>query len=96
MRTRKHTYRFTHEGKEYTRTTHRVYTHAVVLYVDSRYIPGEGFKRERCTPYVNSVAYSSSAVLAHKAIKRWHCHGVILELEQPGSGTEGGERATAE
>lgn len=82
-RAKKHTYRFTHNGVEHTRTTHRVYTHAIVLSMDSRYIPGGYGKTEACEPYVKEVAYSSSAQLAQKAIKRWHCKGEILELTQP-------------
>lgn len=32
---REHTYTFSHDGKTYTRTTKRIYTHAVVCYRNS-------------------------------------------------------------
>lgn len=81
----KHTYRFTYDGQEYTRTTHRVYTHAIVLYMNSRYIASGNGKRESCEPYVAEVSFSSSLALAQTAMKKWHCHSVIVELEQPAS-----------
>jgi hypothetical protein len=83
-----HTYRFTHDGHEFTRTTKKVYTHAVLLYVNVELVSPEGPREWRpCVPYVSRVHYCGSAELARKAsvIEKGcvsYCKSEIVELVQ--------------
>jgi hypothetical protein len=92
MATTAHTYRFTHDGHEYTRTTKRTYTHAVVFYTNAKLVGREdstGRIWQDCPPYASGkVAYCSSYALAYKASQIPAgvvsvCGSEIIELAQP-------------
>ena len=88
MATKSHTYRFTHEGHEYTRTTKRTYTHAVLHYRTTAFVTtGTNYRLVPCAPYVAEVTYCGSYALALKASTKWvpkvYCKSVIVELAQP-------------
>ena len=92
MATTSHTYRFTHEGHEYTRTTTRTYTHAVVFYANLELVgreDGKGLIWKACSPHVSGkVTYCGSYALACKANQipagvTSVCGSQIIELAQP-------------
>lgn len=72
-----HTDRCTHEGREFTRTTRRVYTHAVVC---DRV---EGVVGKPCHEHVVAVHDATSNLRAHRAITGGDSRGVVVALDQP-------------
>jgi hypothetical protein len=92
MATTSHTYRFTHDGHEYTRTTKRTYTHAVLRFANQALVgreEGKGLIWQACTPFVSTVFYCGSYALACKAsiipdsAAGSFCKSEIIELVQP-------------
>ena len=80
----KHTYAFVYEGRTFQRTTARLYTHALVVWLDSRYVPGgTPGEIEPCAPYIADVAYGWSREHVLQALRPWHCRADIVELAQP-------------
>jgi hypothetical protein len=91
MATKAHTYRFTHNGHDYTRTTKRTYTHAVLYFADKELVNREDgtnlLKWVPCSLHVMEVVYCGSYALALKASRQWiprvYCQSEIVELTQP-------------
>jgi hypothetical protein len=91
MATKARTYRFTHDGREYTRTTRRTYTHAVLHYANTELVNRHDgtnlLKRIPCELSVREVAYCGSYALALKASTKWiprvYCKSEVVELTQP-------------
>ena len=88
MTTKSHTYRFTHDGHEYARTTKRTYTHAVLHYRTTELrTTGTNYTVVPCAPYVAEVSYCGSYALALKSsthlVPKVYYQSVIVELAQP-------------
>jgi len=77
-RPQEHTYCIEHDGETYRHTTTRTYTHAAILYRNTR--PTADGRRDVCAPYVAQVYFARSAAEARCTHQPWHWKAVIVEL----------------